>query len=459
MFEHDDFSESVAVLPWSVEAETAVLGSLLLSPDRFDSVADILTDKMFHRPLHRAVFAAIASLVNSCKAVDVVIVYEMLEQAGEVGTVSLVELNELAQYTASPANVRRYAEIIAERALMRGLLAASDKAREIATEPGLGAPERLDRCMDQFQALTVSRGASGPSSVGEIAVTMVDRVQDLYEGRIEPGIKTGFRTLDMLMAGGFKPGKQIVIAARPSVGKSVVALNIAKVAAQAGHPAAFLSLEMEKGELGDRLAADIGSIELDHLATGKLADEEWTGLTNAIEILRTLPLYVDDHASMTLGDIQARARKLKREHGIKVLVVDYMQLIAPSDQKASRHHQLEAISRGLKVLAKQLGLTTVLLSQLNRDVDKRVGNRPNLGDLKESGAIEEDADAVVFLSNDEVREDGIQVIHAELAKNRGGRKGFFKMALTGKFQRVQETSAMPNTRFASAPKPTYTEDF
>lgn len=459
MFEHDAFPEAVGVLPWSVEAETAVLGSLLLSPDRFDSVADILTAPMFHRPLHRAVYAAIASLVNACKAVDVVIVYESMEQAGDAGAVSMTEINDLAQYTASPANIRRYAEIIAERALMRGLLAAADKSREIATEAGLSAPERLDRCMDQFQSLTVSRGASGPSTIAEITVGLLDRIQDLSDGLVVPGIKTGFRSWDMLTAGGNKTGKQVVIAARPSVGKSVVALSVAKAAALGGHSVGFLSLEMEKQEIGDRLVADIGGIDLNNLATGKLTGPEWTGLTQAVETLRNLPLHIDDQAAMSLGDIQAKARKLKREHGIKILVVDYLQLIAPSDQKASRHHQIEAISRGLKVLAKQLGLTTILLSQLNREVEKRVGGRPTLGDLKESGAIEEDADVIVLLSNDEVREDGIQVIHADMAKNRGGRKGSFKLALIGKHQRVQETNAMPSTRFASAPKPAYTEDF
>jgi len=466
MRDHDDdqlLDEMPAsgVLPWSIEAESSVVGALLLDNSAWDRIGDILTAEDFYRFEHRTIFGAVASLVMSGKPADVVTVFEYLQSQGkddEAG--GLAYINQLAQYIPSAANIRRYAEIVAERALMRRLLAAAEKVRELAIEPGMTAVERLDRCMDQFQSLTVSRGGNEPQAVGELVASVVDRINDLERGEVLPGIPTKLPSWDRFTSGGNRPGKQVVIAARPSVGKTALALTIAKTAAIAGHPAAVLSMEMEKQELIERYLADIGQVDLGHLMTGKLDGEEWAGLTAAVEKLNSLPIYIDDQPALTLADIQIKARKLKRERGIEILVIDYLQLIAPSDPKASRHHQIEAISRGLKVLGKQLGLTTIVLSQLNREVEKRTDKRATLGDLKESGAIEEDADVIVLLSNEHTREDGTQVIHAEMAKNRGGRKGFFKLALTGKYQRIVETIDVPETRFRGTQStPTYAQDF
>jgi replicative DNA helicase len=264
--------------------------------------------------------------------------------------------------------------------------------------------------------------------------------------------------LDNLLGGGFKPGKQIVLAARPSVGKSALAMEFAYAAAAQGYPAAFLSQEMEDFELVDRLTARIGAVRLDNMSTGKLSDDEWGSVTDVVEQYRNLPLYIDDQPGLSLSDIQAKARKLKRERDIKVLVIDYLQLCAPSDSKANRHHQIEEISRGLKVLAKQLGLTTVVLSQLSREVEKRTGGKPTLADLKESGAIEEDADTVILLSPDGTRESGDVLVHAEIAKNRGGKKGFVKLAFTGKYQRFVETIIEPSEQQRKPARRNYTEE-
>lgn len=450
---------SPSVMPWSVESETAVLGSLLLSPDRFDMVADILTPEMFHSAFHRSVYGVIASLVNACKAVDVVIVYEALERAGDANTISMAEVNDLAQYTASPSNVRRYAEIIAERALMRGLMAASDKARDIATEAGLTGAERLDQCQNEFQKLANIRVGKDPKSVMELSISMLDRIQDMADGSVVPGIRTRIDRLDKMLGGGVKTGKQVVIAARPSIGKSALAMELAYAVADQGFAAGVLSQEMEAIEWMDRLTCRMGLIEMDHMATGKLTDSEWSVLTDVVERLRNLPLFIDDQAGLTLGEIQAKARKLKREHDIKLLAVDYIQLCAPSNSKLSRHHQLEEISRGLKVLAKQLGITTVILSQLGREADKRNGGRPSLVDLKESGAIEEDADVVILLSVDTVLDNGDVIVHAEIAKNRGGSKGFVKLCFSGRYQRFVETNyEAGNQQSAHRPK-SYSSDF
>jgi len=447
------------LLPWSFEAEASVISALLMDANRFDQIGSIVLPEMFNDLRHRAIYTAIASMVMACKPVDTVTVFEAMQQAGTIGELTLFDLNDIAQYAPSNASLTRYAEIVAERALIRGLMGAADKAREIAVKPGLSASERLDQCQNAFQQLTAQRVTREPKPVSEFVVSLIDRLNDLAEGSKQPGIRTRIPTLDNLLGGGFKPGKQIVLAARPSVGKSALAMEFAYAVAAEGFGAGFLSQEMESTELVDRLAARIGSVALDGFGTGKLSDSEWACVAEAIEQIGRLPLYIDDQPGLTLGDIQAKARKLKREHDIKLLVVDYLQLCTPSDSKASRHHQIEEISRGLKVLAKQLGITTVILSQLNREVEKRVNGKPTLADLKESGAIEEDADTVILLSADGTRESGDVLVHAEVAKNRGGKKGFVKLAFTGKYQRFVETVA-DSREFGAAAKPrrSYTDD-
>lgn len=294
-----------------------------------------------------------------------------------------------------------------------------------------------------------------------MAVELIDHINDLAEGRVTPGIPTRFPGFDRLFGGGLKPGKLIVIAARPSVGKTALALAIAQAFAKEGHQVGFWSLEMERQELLQRLIASMGEIDLGNLTTGKLDNHEWGALTTAVDIVRQLPLAVNDKPAASLSDIQSSARKLKRERGLKLIAVDYLQLMSPSPGKAkdSRHHQIEEISRGLKTLAKQLGVPVILLSQLSREVEKRTSGRPVLGDLKESGAIEEDADIVILLSVDHVREDGTVVVHAEVAKNRGGRKGFVKLAFEGRYQRYRETIETDAPRRVAAPVKQYAEDF
>jgi replicative DNA helicase len=434
------------ILPWSFEAESSVISTLLNVPERFDTVGAILKPEMFHDLGNRAIYKAISVLVMACKPVDLVTVYEAMKQAGTVGDVAM--------------NVRRYAEIVAERALMRGLISAADQSREVAITPGLSGSERLDKCQNLFQQLAVARTTREPKSAGEFVVSFLDRLQDLADGKIQAGIRTRIPTLDTMLGGGFKSGKQIVLAARPSVGKSALAMEFAYAFAEQGIPSAILSMEMESAELVNRLTARIGSIELEHLSTGRLTESEWTAVADAVSRIGGLPLYIDDQPGLTLGDIQAKARKLSREHGIRLLVVDYLQLCSPSDSKANRHHQIEELSRGLKVLAKQLGITTVVLSQLNREVEKRTSGRPTLADLKESGAIEEDADTVILLSADGIRENGDVVVNAEIAKNRGGRKGAVKLAFSGRYQRFVETVAT-DFQFKQPARPArqYSEEF
>jgi replicative DNA helicase len=443
MLQHDFDGAPVYLPPQAIEAESAILGGLLLDNAAWDKIGDLLTEADFYRHDHRLIFSAIGSLVNACKPADVVTVFEHLRHQGSVEDAGGIQrLNDLAQYVPSAANLRAYAERVAETAIERRMVTASDTANEIAKKPGSRAADKLNEIQNLFQQIEVRRHHGEPKAVEHLAGAMLDRISDLADGIQQPGIETGFPALDRLLGGGAKPGKQIVIAARTSVGKTALATAIAIAFARAGHGAAIFSMEMETGELMERLTASLGRIDLGNISTGRLTDEEWPRLTEAVEQLRGMPLFLHDQAAMSLHDIRSKARQLRRQHGIKLLVVDYLQLCAASDQRSgsNRHHQLEELSRGLKALAKQLGLTLVLLSQLNREVEKRTSGRPVLADLKESGAIEEDADVVILLSQDRVRTDGAAVIHAEVAKNRGGKKGFLKLAFNGAHQHWVETS-------------------
>lgn len=442
---HDEaFPDEVALPPHSIEAECSILGGLLLDNAAFDQVADLVVEADFYRYEHRIAFSVIASMVMSGRPADVVTVFEHLQDMGKAEEAGgLAYLNSLAQYVPSAANIRRYAEIVRSRAVQRRLLSACTEAREIVIAQGHDVAGACNAIQSLFELIASMKGTHEPRAVGEYAVSLIDRISDLHDGNHQPGLPTGFALLDRHLVGGLKPGKQIVIAARPSIGKTSLATSIAQACAQAGHPAAIFSQEMEADELVDRITANLGRIDLTRLTTGQLEDGEWSRLTEAVDVLGSLPLFIDDQASLSLHDIRAKARKLKRLHGIKVLVIDYLQLCAASDQRqgSNRHHQLEELSRGLKALAKQLGLTVILLSQLNREVEKRPGGKPVLADLKESGAIEEDADVVMLLSKDGDLSDGRSLIHAELAKNRGGKRNVFvKFAFNGAHQSWSETT-------------------
>lgn len=423
-----------SVLPWSPEAESAVLGALMLNPAVWDAVGDILEPKHFFAQTNGRIYSAIGALVVAGKPCDVVSVLAHLQAAGEAEDVDLVSLNEIAQMALSVGSARRYAEVIAERALMRGLMEAANDVRDIAVEPGLTVGERLDKAQAKLQAVAINRGAQLPVPVGDMALDLSRRIEALHRGEIEPGISCGIPSINKRLNGGFRPGKLIILAARPAVGKSSLAMQFCVNLAQAGHGAAFLSLEMPKADLMDRIGSNVGQILLDNIITGHLRDCEWSRLTEAVDRLRQLPLYLDDQPALTLTDISAKARALVRQHGIKLLVLDYIQLCGSRKTQDKRHHQIEEISRGLKTLAKQLGITVLALSQLSRGLEARIGGKPQLSDLKESGAIEEDADVVMLLSLNHISDFGGKVVEADFAKNRQGRIGSAALAFDGGFQ-------------------------
>lgn len=444
-------------LPWSPEAEYGVLGALMMDSAAWDSIGDILIAEQFFAEAHRRIFTAIGSLVLSGKPVDIITVHEHLESGGQAEGIGLVMLNQIHQSVSSTHAILRHAEIVAERSLMRGLMAAANDVRAIAITPGVPVPERLDKAQARLQELQVHRVRRMPVPIQDLAVPFLDRLNDLSEGKIEPGIPTHIPALDRMLGGGLKPGAQVVLAARPSVGKSSFAQQICLNVAADGHACAFFSQEMQGMEVTQRAFANLGRIGLDNIQSGKLADHEWSRLAEAMERVRMLPFHIDDQPALTLMDIAAKARMLKRQHDVKLIAIDYLQLCAAGKAGDSRHHQIEALSRGTKVLARQLDITILLLSQLNREVEKRVSGRAVLSDLKESGAIEEDADVVILLNKTgDARQDGTKLIACDVPKNRQGRTGEIALRFDGASQRWEESSEPLLSKDASAPK--YTRD-
>lgn len=443
------------LLPWAPEAEAGVLTALLANNAAWDQVGDLLEARHFYDLTHAAIFSAIGGLVLAGKPADVLTVHEAMSHRG--GGDGL--LNYLLQLDQSPlraAHVRSYAEMVRERAMQRELIEAADRVKELATAPGLSTSQRLDQAQSALQQVQAGAGRTMPTAVRDSLPELLDRLQDVADGKADPGIRTGIPGLDRMLGGGLKPGKQIVLAARPSVGKSSLAMQILLNLAMDGVPVGFFSMEMLKSELTERSVANLGRVNLDRITTGKLEDEDWSRLTDAVERLGNLPQYLDDKPAMTLHDVAAKARALVRQHGVKAIGLDYLQLMDGASDNASRHHQIETISRGLKSLSKQLGITFITLSQLNREVEKRTTGRPSLSDLKESGAIEEDADVVVLLSRNGEPSGGVQVVNCELPKNRQGRTGLLSLAFEGAHQRWTECAAP--VAFKTPARRHFTED-
>ena len=435
---HDRQVAQLRIPPHSIEAESSVLGGLLLDNAAWDRVSDLLTDADFYRYEHRLVFGAIGALVNVTKPADVITVFEHLQSQGkaeEVGGLSY--LNSLAQYVPSAGNIRRYAEIVRERSILRKLVSASDEIATNAFNPqGRPVAEIVDEAEQKIFNIGEqgSRMKQGFQGMDSLVVSLLDRVQEMADNPNDvTGVPTGFYDLDRLTAG-FQAGDLIVLAARPSMGKTALAINIAEhVALHEGLPVAVFSMEMGAAQLAVRIVGSIGRIDQSHLRTGKLTDEEWPRLTEAIEKLRNISLHIDESAGLTSSELRANARRLARQCGqLGLIVVDYLQLMSGSSSSdENRATELGEISRGLKMLAKELKCPVMALSQLNRSVETRPDKRPMMSDLRESGAIEQDADIIMFIYRDdyynkESKEPGVAEVI--IAKQRNGPTGTVKLA-------------------------------
>jgi replicative DNA helicase len=433
---------SLRVPPHSIEAESSVLGALLLDNFAWDRVCDILLDTDFYRHEHRLIFSAIGSLVNSNKPADVVTVYERLashSKGQDFG--GLAYLNELAQFIPSAANVRRYAEIVKERAVLRQLISVGDEIATSAFNPGSRTVVEL---LDEVQQKVFSIGDQDAprddwQSSNDGIVHALDGIQIRVDNpNAGDFIPTGISALDEKLNGGVRPSKVYVIAARPSMGKTSLALSIGDhIAIVEGKPVGVLSMEMPKDEVQDRRVSMNSGVRYDKiLRPERMNDFDWAQVSNAVETLRQVPLYVSDQTALTINQLRSKARALKRRHGLSVLVVDYIGLMESTDRRASRAEKIGEISRGIKALAKELGIAILLLAQLNREVEKRPNQRPILADLRESGDIEQDADVVLFVHRPYQAKPDMDVEWKEfaelvLAKHRGGACGLLSARFIG----------------------------
>ena len=452
----DDFplDRQVAQLripPHSIEAESSVLGGLLLDNGAWDRVGDLLVESDFYRYEHRLIYGAVGALINASKPADVITVFEHLQNQGKAEeSGGLAYLNSLAQYVPSASNIRRYAEIVRERSILRKLVSASD---EIATNAFNPQGRAVDRILDEAEQKIFNIGEEGSrmkqgfQSMDSLVVKLLDRVQEMADNPNDiTGVPTGFYDLDR-MTSGLQAGDMVVLAVRPSMGKTAFAINIAEhVALNEGLPVAVFSMEMGASQLAVRIVGSIGRIDQGHLRTGKLTDDEWPRLTEAIERLRTVSLHIDETPGLTTSELRANARRLARQCGkLGLIVVDYLQLMSGSSSNGdNRATELGEISRGLKMLAKELQCPVIALSQLNRSVETRTDKRPMMSDLRESGAIEQDADIIMFIYRDDYynkdsREPGVAEII--IGKQRNGPTGTVKLAFLKPLTRFESLAS------------------
>jgi len=417
--------DALKIPPHSIEAEQSVLGGLLL------------------------IFDAISALIESGSPADVVTVSEWLNKTAELEPAGgLAYLGALANNTPSAANISAYASIVRERAVLRELLrAASDISSATFQRDGRNADELLDFAEKRIFDISEKGHRHGDfSPISRLLSEAVDRIDVLYRSASPiTGVATGFNDLDA-MTSGLQPADLVIIAARPSMGKTSLAMNMAENAA-VGHkiPVAVFSMEMPGSQLAMRMMASLGRINAHRLRTGKLDDDDWPRLTSAVSLLNEAPIFIDDTAGLTAMELRARARRLKREHGLGLVIVDYLQLMQASDSDENRATEISNITRALKGLAKELHVPVIAMSQLNRSVEQRQDKRPVMSDLRESGAIEQDADVILFIYRDEVyNKESPHKGTADIivGKQRNGPIGEVRLTFLGEYTRFENyTSA------------------
>lgn len=440
-------SESVQGLkvpPHSIEAEQAVLGGLMLDNRAWERIADLVVESDFYRRDHRLILRSIAKLEANDKPFDVITLSEELGKTHELDDAGgLAYLGRLAKETPSAANIKAYADIVRERSVLRQLIEiGTDIAGSAYNPEGRESRELLDQAEQQVFRIA-EQGAkvrNGFVDIKKLLTATVEKIDFLYEqeGNIT-GIATGFTEFDN-MTTGLQKGDLVIIAGRPSMGKTTFAMNIAENAAIAQDVSvAVFSMEMPGDALTMRMISSLGRINSQSLRTGDLQDEDWPRITSAVSILSEKKIFIDDSAALSLSEVRARSRRLKREHGLGMIVIDYLQLMQGSGSE-NRATEISEISRGLKALAKELELPVLALSQLNRSLEQRPNKRPVMADLRESGAIEQDADLIVFIYRDEVyNDDSPDKGTAEIiiAKQRNGPIGKTRLTFLGQYTKFE----------------------
>jgi replicative DNA helicase len=437
--------QRLKVPPSSVEAEQSLLGGLMLDHLAWEKVADIVSAADFYRKDHRLIFAAIAVLADDNNPCDVVTVSEFLDNRSELESAGGLEyLATLANETPGAANAKAYANIVRERSTLRALINAGNEISGSAfTTEGRSASEIVDEAERLVFEIAESgaRGKSGFKALKEILPEAVDRIDLLHQSDGDiTGVSTGYNEFDKMTAG-LQPGELVIIAGRPSMGKTTLAINIAENAAIGSKvPVAIFSMEMPAQQLAFRMISSLGRVDQTHLRTGNFPDEDWSRINTAVQLMSDAPIFIDDTPSLSPTEIRARARRLQREHGLGLIVIDYLQLMQVHGSTENRATEISEISRNLKALAKELSLPVIALSQLNRSVEQRTDKRPVMSDLRESGAIEQDADVILFIYREEVYNEDTPrkgIADIVIAKQRNGPIGDFPLTFVGRYTKFE----------------------
>ncbi|MGJ8525610.1 Replicative DNA helicase [Halomonadaceae bacterium LMG 33818] len=444
---HDNETDALKLPPHSIEAEQSVLGGLLLDNAAWEQVSERLVGDDFYRYEHRIVFNAIKQLLDESHAVDVVTLSEALELRDQLEQVGgLAYLAELARNTPSVSNIRAYSDIVRERATLRKLIQAANQIAEGAFAPQ-GRPS--DELVNEAERLVFQISESrpkfgGPIGMSNLLTKAVDKIDHLFQMKGQmTGISTGFRDLDE-MTSGLQPSDLVIVAGRPSMGKTTFAMNLVEHAVVSGGVSAVVfSMEMPAEQLMLRMISSLGRIDQTKVRTGQLEDEDWPRLTSAVNLLKDRQLFVDDTPALSPNEMRSRVRRLVREHGpVGIIMIDYLQLMQVPGLSENRTAEISEISRSLKGLAKEFNCPVVALSQLNRSLEQRPNKRPVMSDLRESGAIEQDADLIAFVYRDEVynrdNPDNKGLAELVIGKQRNGPIGTVHMAFVGKYTRFED---------------------
>jgi replicative DNA helicase len=448
--------DSLRIPPHSIEAEQSVIGGLLRDNAAFDRIADLLSADDFYRYDHRIIYEQVVRLINASKPADVITVFEAMTMLGKQDDIGgLAYLNAMAQNTPSAANIRRYAEIVRDRGILRKLVTVADEISGDAFNPqGKEVKQMLDEAESKIFAIAEqgARGAAGWLPVQPLLTQVVERIDELYSRDNSSeitGVPTGFADLDK-MTSGLQPGDLVIVAGRPSMGKTAFSVNIGEnVAIEAGLPVAIFSMEMGGAQLAMRMLGSVGELDQHRLRTGKLIDEDWPRLTLAIQKMNDAQVFIDETPALNPIEMRARARRLSRQCGkLGLIIVDYLQLMQGSKPGDNRASEISEISRSLKGLAKELHCPLIALSQLNRSLEQRPNKRPVMSDLRESGAIEQDADVIIFLYRDEVyNPDSPEKGTAEIiiGKQRNGPIGAIRLTWRGMYTKFGNYSGSLST--------------
>ena len=431
--------------PHSVEAEQSVLGALLIDATTWEQVADAVSAEDFYRPDHRLIYEALAELINVGRPGDVVTVSEHLERRGRLADAGgLAYLGTLARDTPTAANARAYANIVRERALLRRLIEAGHAiVASVFSDEGLAVRDLVDRAEARVFEIA-EQGAHSRGGARKVSALLPELIDKIDEWHSHPdklrGLATGFTDFDN-KTGGLRPGDLVIVAGRPSMGKTTLAVNMAEYAAvspDSKSSVAIFSMEMPAEQLVTRMLASIGHVPLNSIRSGRISDDDWVRITAATSQLSEAKIFIDESPALTPTDLRARARRLKREHGLHLVVVDYLQLMQVPGTKENRATEIAEISRGLKSLAKELQVPVIALSQLNRAVEQRNEKKPVMSDLRESGSLEQDADMILLIYRDEVYDKNTTkkgMAEIDLAKHRNGETGTFLLTFQGQYAR------------------------